>query len=122
MRTAADVDAIAWEPLRGLPGVAHKVLWKSGDTVLGLMRLEPGAENPAHVHHGAHHHILVTQGSATMMGTVVKEGSYLYIPPDVSHDVVEVGPAGCTFLYTYRPVEVRHRAEPRHDAHTAMPF
>ncbi len=105
-----EVDEKPWKPLGDLPGVTHKLLWRSGDVVLGLMRLEPGAENPAHVHQGAHHHILITQGSATMIGRPLDTGSYVYVPPGVPHEVVDVGPDGCTFFYTYRPVEVPARA------------
>jgi quercetin dioxygenase-like cupin family protein len=104
--SAQEVDSTPWKPLGDTPGVTHKLLWRSGDVVLGLMRLEPGAENPAHVHQGAHHHILVTQGSATMIGRSLEAGSYVYVPPGIPHEVVDVGPQGCTFFYTYRPVEV----------------
>jgi quercetin dioxygenase-like cupin family protein len=110
--SSAEVDALPWQPLGNTPGVSHKVLWRSGDVVLGLIRLEPGAENPAHVHQGAHHHILVTHGSATMIGRPLDAGSYVYVPPGVAHEVVDVGPEGCTFFYTYRPVEVPPRGAP----------
>jgi mannose-6-phosphate isomerase-like protein (cupin superfamily) len=103
---AADVAAMPWEPLRGLEGVHHKVVWQSGDTVLGFIRVDPGAVKPEHSHHGAHHHILITQGSATMLGRPFTAGAYLYIPPGTPHEVADVGPEGCTFFYTYRPVEI----------------
>jgi quercetin dioxygenase-like cupin family protein len=105
--TSADqIEQMPWEDLRGLDGVSHKVLWRSGDVVLGLIRVAPGHEKPEHVHHGAHHHILITQGSCAMVGETVGTGSYVYIPPDVPHAVTEVGPDGVTFFYTYRPVEM----------------
>jgi hypothetical protein len=104
--TSSQIDGLPWEDLRGLDGVAHKVLWQSGDVVLGLIRVQSGHRKPEHVHHGAHHHILMTQGSCVMVGQRVDAGAYVYIPPDVSHAVDEVGPEGCTFFYTYRPVEV----------------
>jgi uncharacterized RmlC-like cupin family protein len=107
--SAQEVDDVTWKPLGDLPGVTHKVLWRSGDVVLGLIHLDPGAENPAHVHQGAHHHILITEGSATMIGRALQAGSYVYVPPGVPHEVVDVGPDGCTFFYTYRPVEVPPR-------------
>ena len=117
---ASDVDALGWEPLRDLSGVSQKVLWQSGDVVIGLIRVEPGAEKPAHTHHGAHHHILVTQGSATMLGRQLDAGSYAYIPPDTPHEVVDVGPDGCTFFYTYRPLERRARGA-SHEADMGSP-
>ncbi len=106
VQSAAEVEQLPWRPLGDTPGVSHKVLWRSGDVVLGMIRLEPGAENPAHVHQGAHHHILITQGGATMLGRPLDAGSYVYVPPGTAHEVVDVGPQGCTFFYTYRPVEL----------------
>lgn len=101
--TAQDIEAMPWQATGG--GGEQKVLWRSGDVVLGLMRLRPGATNPEHVHHAAHHHILVTSGSCEMVGRTVTAGAYLYIPPGTPHAVSDVGPEGCEFFYTYRPVE-----------------
>lgn len=100
----AAIEAMAWESI-GVPGVAHKILWQSGDVVIGLIRVESGASKPEHVHHGAHHHIWVTRGSADMVGRTVTQGSYVYIPPGVPHAVDNVGPDGIEFFYTYRPLE-----------------
>lgn len=104
--TAAGVDDLAWKPLGDTPGVSHKVLWRSGDVVLGMFRLEPGAVNPAHVHQGAHHHFFVTEGTARIVEKELDAGSYAYIPPGVAHEVAAVGDAPATLFYTYRPVEV----------------
>lgn len=104
---AQDVDALAWEPMPEQTGVFSKVLWRSGDVAIGLIRVDAGAEKAAHIHHGAHHHIWVVSGSATMVGEPLTAGSYIYIPPGVQHEVTDVGPQGVTFFYTYRPVEVR---------------
>lgn len=101
---AQDIAAMPWEPL-DVDGVDHKVLWRSGDVVIGLIRVAPGAEKPEHAHHGAHHHIWITSGSCDMVGSTVTAGSYVYIPPGIPHAVGNVGPAGCEFLYTYRPLE-----------------
>ena len=104
--TSADIDAIDWVTSATMPGVSHKVLWQSGDVVLGIMRLEPGAVNPEHVHHAAHHHILLLSGQCHIAGKDLVSGSYIYIPPGVPHGVEQVGPDGVEFFYTYRPVEV----------------
>lgn len=103
---ATDVDAIGWEPLAEQTGVFSKVLWRSGDVAIGLIRVESGAEKAPHVHHGAHHHIWVVDGAATMVGQPLTAGSYVYIPPGVRHEVTDVGGQGVTFFYTYRPVEL----------------
>lgn len=103
--TADEVASMEWETQTELPGVLHKVLWQSGDVEVGLMRIEPGAVNPEHTHHAAHHHILVLEGECTMVGKHVGPGSYVYVPPMVPHGVTDVEADGCTFFYTYRPLE-----------------
>jgi uncharacterized RmlC-like cupin family protein len=105
--STADVDGMAWEPLPGMPGVAQKVLWRSGEIVIGLIRVEAGHERPAHVHLAAQHHIWVVAGSCTMLGREVGAGAYVHVPPGVRHAVTEVGPDGCTYFYTHRPLERR---------------
>jgi mannose-6-phosphate isomerase-like protein (cupin superfamily) len=114
-----DVDALAWAPMPGQTGVWSKILWRSGDVAIGLIRVDAGAEKAAHVHHGAHHHIWIVSGSATMLGRALTAGSYVYIPPGVEHEVTGVGRDGITFFYTYRPVETRHR-QPRLAGHTIL--
>ena len=104
--TASALDAEPWTELRGIDGVAHKVLWESGDVSIGLIRVEPGNHKPEHTHHGAHHHMLITRGSCVMLGQRVDAGSYIHVPPGVPHAVDDVGPEGVEFFYTYRPVEV----------------
>lgn len=101
--SAADVEEIPWSQVA--PGVDHKVLWQSGDTTLGLMRVLAGAENPEHTHHAAHHHILIMSGDCELMGRTVGPGSYVYVPPGVPHAVVASAGSDCTFFYTYRPLE-----------------
>jgi mannose-6-phosphate isomerase-like protein (cupin superfamily) len=106
IRTAAELALEPWEELRGIEGATHKTLWQSGTTAIGLIRVEAGSTKPAHTHHGAHHHMFITEGSCVMLGRRVDVGSYVYVPPGVSHDVTDVGPDGVEFFYTYRPVEV----------------
>lgn len=103
---AAQVQDLPWKPLGDTPGVSHKVLWRSGDVVLGMIRLEPGAVEPSHVHQGAHHHFLVTRGTARIIDRELDAGSYAYIPPGVAHEVATVGDQECQIFYTYRPVEL----------------
>jgi quercetin dioxygenase-like cupin family protein len=110
--SAADIDAMDWVDDPARAGVHHKVLWQSGATVLGLMMIDAGAVNPEHTHHGAHHHILMLSGTATMLGKEWEAGSYLYIPPGVPHEAANTGDEACTFFYTYRPVEVPPVDEP----------
>lgn len=116
--TGADIEAMPWEET--LPGVHQKTLWRSGDTTLGLMRVDAGYENPEHSHHAAHHHILILDGECTMLGKRVAAGSYVYIPPSVPHSVTEVGDQGCTFFYTYRPLEHAPNTSPLDSEHGGL--
>ncbi|MCB0918067.1 MAG: cupin domain-containing protein [Actinobacteria bacterium] len=104
--TSAEIDAMDWQAEERGSGVKYKVLWQSGRTVLGVMRIEPGAENPEHTHHGAHHHIVILNGECSIAGRHLDAQSYIYIPPGVAHGVSDVGEDGVEFFYTYRPVEV----------------
>lgn len=103
VHTSGEIDEMPWQALG--PGVEHKLLWQSGDIAVGVIKVASGAVKPEHTHHGAHHHILITQGSCDMVGRTLDAGSYVYIPPGVPHAVDNVGPQGCTFFYTYRPLE-----------------
>ncbi len=111
-----DIEALPWETT-DRPGVSRKSLWQSGDVTLGLMRVDEGHVNPEHVHHAAHHHILVLSGECTMVGKRVGPGSYVYIPPTVPHAVTDVAAGGCIFFYTYRPLEHAHQASPLDSEH-----
>jgi quercetin dioxygenase-like cupin family protein len=104
--TSTDIESLPWQQQEGQPGLQYKVLWRSGDVVLGVMELAEGSANTEHTHHGAHHHIMVLAGSCTMVGKKLDVGSYIYIPPGVAHGVSDVGEGGCRLFYTYRPVEV----------------
>ena len=118
--SGAEVDSLPWQQLGDDPGVTQKLLWRSGAVRLGLMRIAPGSINPIHTHPDAQHHILVTDGEATMVGRRLGAGSYLYVPPGVPHGVSDVGPDGVTFFYTFRPVVGEEPAEQQRGRHPAV--
>lgn len=118
--SAADVAELPWQQMGDDPGVTQKLLWRSGAVRLGLMRVAAGSVNPVHTHVDAQHHILVTEGEATMVGHRLGAGSYLYVPPGVPHGVSDVGPDGVTFFYTYRPVTDDEPAEQQRGRHPAV--
>ncbi|MGC1211802.1 MAG: cupin domain-containing protein [Micromonospora sp.] len=101
-----DVDAVPWQPVPGCPGVLAKDLWRSGDLHDALISYEPGAGTPGHPHAGAHHHIWVVSGSASIAGRHVTAGSYIHVPPGVAHPVADVGEMGCLLLQMHRPLPV----------------
>jgi len=85
-----------WQDAR-IPGVAFKVLRAGADKGAGtfLIRMEPGAEYPAHVHPGGEE-VWVVEGRMRVGGDDLAAGDYLFTPPGGSHDA---GTAeGCLFL------------------------
>ena len=100
----SSIGGLAWRPLNDLGDVRSKVLMKSRDCVAGLLRLESGTSEHAHVHADAHHHGWVVQGEAKVAGYPVREGSYFHIPAGAEHAITDVGPHGCEVFYVYQPL------------------
>jgi hypothetical protein len=100
----AEIDRWSWRAVPGCAGVRMTELWRSGDMHGALIAYEPGASTPGPPHPGAHHHILVISGSASIAGRRVVAGSYAYVPPGTAHRIAEVGPEGCTLLQMHRPI------------------
>jgi quercetin dioxygenase-like cupin family protein len=99
--THTAADSLAWHPLDPFEGVDQKLLWRSGESVAGIMRIGPGGVVSPHAHVLAHHHMWVIDGTAEMLGERVGPGTYLHIPAGVEHGVRDVGEDGCTVLYLY---------------------
>jgi mannose-6-phosphate isomerase-like protein (cupin superfamily) len=104
LATVVDGAAIAlrpWLPLPGFEGVTYKLLWQSGKSVAGIMRIAPDGEVSSHAHQRSHHHLWVIDGSAEMLGRRVAQGSYVHVPAGVEHGITAPGVNGCTVLYLY---------------------
>jgi mannose-6-phosphate isomerase-like protein (cupin superfamily) len=99
--TPAAVARQAWHHLESFDGVDYKLLWRSGKSVAGLMRVAPGSEVSPHAHVLSHHHLWVLEGEADMVGERVGPGTYVHIPAGVEHGITGVGPEGCTVVYLY---------------------
>lgn len=99
--TKAAADVLPWRPLEPYPGVDYKLLWRSGKSVAGLMRITPGREVTRHAHVRSHHHMWVVDGTAELLGQLVGPGSYVHIPARVDHGIRTAGDAACTVLYLY---------------------
>ena len=96
------IDAAEWEPLDAIGrGVSHKVLWRSGDSLSGVMRLEVGGHVEEHAHRQAHHHLWVLEGTVEVLGTPLSSGSYAHVPAGVVHSMVNHADRPSTFLYLY---------------------
>jgi hypothetical protein len=100
---ANEIDQLPWRPVTGCRGVFAKELWRSGDSVHALIRLEAGSRTPGRPHVGAHHHIWVVSGEISIAGRPLAAGSYVYVPAGVAHPLDHVGTAGCTLLQMHQP-------------------
>jgi hypothetical protein len=98
-----EVEQLAWTPVTDCPGVRAKELWRSDGMVHALIAYDAGATTPGHPHLGAHHHIWVVSGEASVAGRRLTAGSYAHIPPGAVHPIAG-GPAGCTLLQLHTPV------------------
>jgi len=99
----AEIDQMPWRPVTGCPGVRAKELCHVDGFVHALIGYDPGAGTPGVPHPGAHHHIWVVSGAATVAGHRLAAGSYLYVPPGVAHPIVADPEAGCTLLQLHSP-------------------
>jgi anti-sigma factor ChrR (cupin superfamily) len=98
----ADLDRLAWRPLR--PGVDIHVLYEvpGGGPAAALLRYAPGAEVPIHEHTG-HEHIHVLQGAQHDERGRYVAGTFVVNPPGTRHRVWS--PDGCLVLIVWeRPV------------------
>jgi hypothetical protein len=99
--TAAAADALPWHPLDPYDGVHYKLLWQSGKSVTGLLRIDPGGMVTPHAHIRSHHDMWVIDGAVEMLGDVVGPGTYVHIPAHVDHSIRAVGDGAATMLYLY---------------------
>jgi anti-sigma factor ChrR (cupin superfamily) len=90
-----DAADLPWQPLRD--GV--DILQVHGDVQAGcstaLLRYQPGASVPQHLHSG-HEHILILRGSQADQHGIYRAGTFLINMPGGSHRVVSV--EGCLAL------------------------
>ena len=100
--TSDEVESLPWEALPTIgSGVRHKVLWRAGDSVAGVMEIDEGGRVNSHSHSNAHHHLWVLEGDVSVHGSSLGSGSYAHVPAGVEHELVNVGTGSCRFMYTY---------------------
>ena len=98
---ARSIAGLDWQPFPDHLGVDYKLLWTSGWSVAGVMRIREGASLRDHAHRRAHHHIWVQSGTADILGQRVGPGTYLHIPAGVIHGIRGVGPGMFSMVYLY---------------------
>jgi mannose-6-phosphate isomerase-like protein (cupin superfamily) len=99
---ASAVQTLTSVPLGTLEGVTHRVLWRDGTSMAGVLRVEAGRRLGAHAHRANHHHMWVLEGRATILGTEIGPGSYVHVPVGVTHDIDASATEGCTVFYLYQ--------------------
>lgn len=119
-RTILDLDPEAlarrsgYEPLR--PGIDISYLYKddASGASCALLRYQPGAEVPSHLHQGFEH-VYVLAGEQRDERGVYPAGTFVINPPGSTHHVQS--PKGCLVLIVWqRPVafEVSSEQASRH--------
>jgi mannose-6-phosphate isomerase-like protein (cupin superfamily) len=95
------VAALPVEPLGRFGGVRHRVMWRDGLSMAGVMHVDGGYRLGTHAHRVNHHHMWVIEGRAVIVGAELDPGSYVHIPSGVDHDVDATGTEGCAVFYVY---------------------
>jgi quercetin dioxygenase-like cupin family protein len=103
--TAETVSELPVERLGDLPGVTHRVLWRTETSMAGVMTVSAGHRLGTHRHRVNHHHLWVLEGRATILGEEVGPGAYAHIPKGVDHDIDATATGGCTVFYLYLPAD-----------------
>lgn len=98
------VAELVWDTLPAGVGVKTKVLYTSGRSGAGLMRLAPGARELTHLHVDGEHHLWVLAGTLRVDDTLLDAGSYVHVPAHLAH-TVEDGGTGSTAFYVFCPSE-----------------
>lgn len=98
------VEQLAWRPLPGAAGVRVKPLCSVPGSSAGLLEMAPGSAEPTHWHALGSHHVWVLAGSVTVESTHLGPGSYLHLPADVLHQVIDDG-EGSTLFYVFDSIE-----------------
>jgi anti-sigma factor ChrR (cupin superfamily) len=98
-----DFDKIAWQSFREGIVIYPFYKSKSSEASSALLKYEPGAEVPVHIHTG-YEHILILSGSQEDERGIYHKGDLLINKPDSSHWVKS--PDGCVVLAIWeKPVK-----------------
>lgn len=90
-------DAGTWDAYA--PGIERKVLLDQSDTFAFLLRLQAGAQIPAHGH-DAHEECLVLEGTVRIADQTVWAGDFHFAPRGVRHTPIVAVTAALLYLRT----------------------
>ena len=99
--TAQSIAGLPSQPLGGLPGVTHRVLWQNETSMAGVMTIAAGHRLGVHSHRLNQHHMWMLDGRAVILDNELAAGSYVHIPRGIEHDIDATGTGGCTVFYLY---------------------
>lgn len=97
--TTSDLIRLHWHRLPGADGVSAKILSADRGDVAGILLVEPDGGIEPHVHTSGDHHMYVLEGRCWFGDALLVEGSYVRVPPGVTHSLRGGGPSGCRLLY-----------------------
>ena len=95
-----EIESRPWQPFRDMEGLQIKDLSNDGRCVSGLFLLRPGVQEAPHSHALGTHHLWVVDGEVTMAGRLLRAGSYIHVPPGVTH-TMHAGSGGATLFFVF---------------------
>ena len=102
---------LPWIPSKFAPDVQVKNLGKANGRAMQLVRFQPAASFPAHLHTDAEF-LFMLEGEVIQNGHKLHAG-WSTVAPAGTHDTEFVSPSGCTFLLVYAlSTSDRFRAQP----------
>jgi mannose-6-phosphate isomerase-like protein (cupin superfamily) len=99
--TSREVADRPGQPIGADHDVDNHTLWSDGTSVAGWLTVAAGHRLGTHEHRLNSHHMWVVEGSAEILGVTLDAGSYVHIPPGVSHDIDATATEGCRVFYLY---------------------
>lgn len=90
---------LPWTPSKFAPGVEVKNLGKANGRAMQLVRFQPGASFPAHLHTDVEF-LFMLEGEVFQNGHKLNAG-WSVVAPAGTYDIEFISPSGCTFLLVY---------------------
>ncbi|TCS33065.1 ChrR-like protein with cupin domain [Paucimonas lemoignei] len=90
---------LPWTPSKFTQGVEVKNLGKANDRAMQLVRFQPGASFPAHLHADVEF-LFMLEGEVLQNGHKLHAGCST-VAPAGTYDTEFISPSGCTFLLIY---------------------
>ena len=103
IRSEEAIAELPDEPVPGAPGARRIELWRDHDDEAGVLVVEGGRRYAPPVDRTHDHHLWVMTGRATILGDVLRSGSYVHVPAGLEHEVDATDTGGCRIFYLRLP-------------------